>query len=242
MYGNRRMETARSMEQLVGELNELERQGRYERALLLISTLTGQLGQREDVVLFKAYLLSQLQRWEEAVEALRPLGNQSEAKDLQRRCIEQQVEFLEALGDFQASAKVRGALLLDAPNDANGVVNQGIAYGMADNYEQAIKCFDQAIQLDSRCAPAWYNKGVALFEQGQIRTALSCFDTLIAANRSHAGAWHYRALCLLAEAKNIAIPWSRSAKLEEARQCLGKALRIDPNLQDARECLKQFEG
>ena len=226
----------------MGELNSLERETRYERALVRMSSLPKEIIQREDVVLYRAYLLSKLQRWEEAVETLRPLGNHTEAKAIRRDCIENHAQFLEGLGNFQASAKVRETLLSESPEDVNSIVNQGIAYAMADDYDQAIKFFDQAIHLDASNELARYNKGVAQFEQGCVRAALGCFDQLIAQNRSHAGAWHYRALCLLEEAKTITLSWSRNAKLEEARQCLGKALRIDPNLEEARECLKRFES
>jgi len=40
-------------------------------------------------------------------------------------------------------------------NKGNALVNQG-------NYDEAIKCYDEAIKLNPQYAKAWYNKGVIL--------------------------------------------------------------------------------
>jgi len=38
------------------------------------------------------------------------------------------------------------------------------------------------------------------------------------------------------------MPWTRSSAINEARQSVGKVLRIDPNLREARELLEMLEG
>jgi len=45
------------------------------------------------------------------------------------------------------------------PGDWN---NKGSALGRQGKYDEAIKCFDEAIRLDPNRASAWYNKGTAL--------------------------------------------------------------------------------
>jgi tetratricopeptide (TPR) repeat protein len=230
------------MAELVQELSQLEREGRYEQALLGLSAFPAEVRQREDWLLFKAGLLDRLQRWEEALDTLEPVRDQPEARQFRQRCVEQQACFLEGLGQLQAAARMREVLVREAPRNVDGLVNQGIAYAQADDHERAMQYFDQALGLEANHELAWYNKGVALFDVGNLRDALGCFDKTIALNRSNAGAWHHRALCLLREAESMALPWSRNAKLEEARQCLGKALRIDPNLQEAREWLQKIQG
>jgi tetratricopeptide (TPR) repeat protein len=41
--------------------------------------------------------------------------------------------------------------------------NKGVALGNQGHLEEALKCFDSALEIDSRYAQAWYNKGVALY-------------------------------------------------------------------------------
>lgn len=42
-------------------------------------------------------------------------------------------------------------------------LEQGIALGISEKYEDAIRAFDKAIEINPDYASAWYNKGNALF-------------------------------------------------------------------------------
>jgi tetratricopeptide (TPR) repeat protein len=51
-----------------------------------------------------------------------------------------------------------------------------------DKYDEAIKAFDKAIELNPQYADAWSNKDVALCDQGKCDEALKAFDEAIKLN------------------------------------------------------------
>jgi tetratricopeptide (TPR) repeat protein len=227
---------------LLGELNELEDAGRYEAALLLLDRFPSPLQKRADVLRRRGRLLQRLGRYDQAVEAYRQAGSDSKSTEALRKCVEEHVAFLEGIACHQEAASLRGVILSLAPDDVGELINQGISFGMADNYERAIACFDRATTIAPDDERAWYNKGVALLDTGQIDRALQCFERSIAINRSSGLAWQQKAVCLMRQAQIVTMPWSRSSKLQEARQCLGRALRIDPSLDEARSLLDSLEA
>ena len=48
------------------------------------------------------------------------------------------------------------------------------------NYDEAIKCFDQALVIDPKNAIAWNNKGASLSNSGKHEEAIKCFDIALA--------------------------------------------------------------
>tara|TARA_B100000586_G_C19801355_1_gene298256 strand:- start:38 stop:490 length:453 start_codon:yes stop_codon:yes gene_type:complete len=55
-------------------------------------------------------------------------------------------------------------------------INKGKALYELGRPEEAIECFDKAIELDPKKASAWYNKGTALTNLGRPEEAIECFD------------------------------------------------------------------
>ena len=53
--------------------------------------------------------------------------------------------------------------------------NKGVALFSLGKYYEAIKAYDEAIQLDPNDAAAWYNKGVALDALGKTTEANAAF-------------------------------------------------------------------
>ncbi|MEQ8169854.1 MAG: tetratricopeptide repeat protein, partial [Candidatus Eremiobacterota bacterium] len=43
-------------------------------------------------------------------------------------------------------------------------------------YEEAIECFDRALERNGSCAKLWVNKGASLYGLGRYDEALLCFD------------------------------------------------------------------
>ncbi|MFQ6072921.1 MAG: tetratricopeptide repeat protein [Methanosarcinales archaeon] len=43
-------------------------------------------------------------------------------------------------------------------------------------YEDAIECFDKALEIDPKYAYAWVDKGKALDNLGKYKNAIECFD------------------------------------------------------------------
>lgn len=53
--------------------------------------------------------------------------------------------------------------------------NKGIALADQNEYDEAIKAYDEAIRLDPDDAEAWYHKGIALEALGKIAEATAAF-------------------------------------------------------------------
>ena len=61
-------------------------------------------------------------------------------------------------------------------NDAEAWDNQGIIVAQLGNYQEAIKCFEKAIEIRPDFAEAWYHKGVALTSLRQHQEAIKCLN------------------------------------------------------------------
>ena len=53
---------------------------------------------------------------------------------------------------------------------------KGMSHAKIEDYEEAIKCFDKAVQLDPNNVLAWISKANALIEYGNEEEARKCLD------------------------------------------------------------------
>ncbi|MEW6621427.1 MAG: tetratricopeptide repeat protein, partial [bacterium] len=53
--------------------------------------------------------------------------------------------------------------------------NQGVALCKLRRYNEAVECFDKAINLNPAFQQAWYNKAIALQNLGKREQANKCF-------------------------------------------------------------------
>jgi len=226
----------------LSRLNAVEDEGRFERALLMLGSLSAAYAQRPDVLRRKAILLSELGRFAEAIETLSHAGQDPKTAQTTQQVVDRQIAFYEELGLHSDAARARQQLLRVAPDNVRAIINQGISYAMADDYGQAIACFDHAIKLAPNDARAHYNKGSALLDVGRVGEALACLEETIRLDRAHGNAWYLKAVALLQQSESVSMPWSKSSKIQEARQCLGKALRADPGIREARQLLESLQG
>jgi tetratricopeptide (TPR) repeat protein len=54
--------------------------------------------------------------------------------------------------------------------------NEGKNLGKLGKYEDAIKCFDEAIKIDPNYALAWYSKGTVLENLRRYKEAKICYN------------------------------------------------------------------
>jgi len=99
--------------------------------------------------------------------------------------------------------------------------NQGFIFSVNRDYENAIKCFDEAIKIYPKDADAWFGKGFVLYRQGKFDEALMAYDETIKIEPENAMAWNNRGLVL-----------SDLRKYDDALECFEKAARIDPGSAD----------
>ncbi len=54
--------------------------------------------------------------------------------------------------------------------------NKGVVIGKLGKNEEALECFDKAIEIEPNYTKAWRNKGVALDNLGRHEEAIKCFE------------------------------------------------------------------
>jgi len=94
-------------------------------------------------------------------------------------------------------------------------VKDGEDMANANRLNEALKCFDDALQINPQNDLAWGDKGLILDKQEKIEEALAAFSKAIAINPNNAITWHNKGLTLL-----------RSKKLRESIECFDKAIEI----------------
>ena len=120
----------------------------------------------------------------------------------------------------------------------NGVItragshnNQGWLDFERNDYDEAIKQFEQAIKADSKFAVAHYNLGCAYLEMKEYSGAVDAFDKTIALDKKFKEAYYNRSLA-----------YFRTSQFQEARQDATKVLDIHPNYQLAKGLLTAIEN
>ena len=74
--------------------------------------------------------------------------------------------------------------------------DKGRALCERGKYEEAIECFDKAIEINPDFVCAWHGKGRVLYEQGKYEEAIKCYDKAIEIDPNLAYVWHGKALAL----------------------------------------------
>jgi len=113
------------------------------------------------------------------------------------------------------------------------MILKGNEYYYKKEYNEALKCYDKAIEINPNSANAWNNKGLALVLLSNYDEALKCYDKAIEINPNSANAWRNRGSFFNGLARREAIKCfdKSTSKYEEAIKCFDKALQI--NLNDA---------
>ena len=75
--------------------------------------------------------------------------------------------------------------------------NKGAALFSQGKYDEAIKCYDEAIRLDPKLAETWCNKGAALTNLGNYDEAIKACDEAIRLDPKSAIAWDVKGYCYL---------------------------------------------
>ena len=74
--------------------------------------------------------------------------------------------------------------------------NKGLDFLNQQKYEEAIKCYDEAIKLNQKNEEAWYNKGVSLNDLGKYEESLKCYEEAIKLNPKNEKFCYHKIECL----------------------------------------------
>lgn len=97
------------------------------------------------------------------------------------------------------------------------LVTAGAIFRDKENYEDAISCFDKALEIDQNDPLALSNKGGALIEMKKYEEALPLLEKAIEIKPEFADALY-----------NKAASMAMTGNTEEALSCLTKAVKINP--------------
>jgi tetratricopeptide (TPR) repeat protein len=81
--------------------------------------------------------------------------------------------------DYGKAVELYFVYLGEFPDDLHAWCNLGISLGRMGRHEDALKCFDRALELKSDSVEALYNRGVALHDLGRKGEELDCYDTVL---------------------------------------------------------------
>ena len=95
-----------------------------------------------------------------------------------------------------------------------GLLAEGQSLVGANEAEKALKCFDEALELQPKHAEALVKKGGALEKLGRLDDAIACYDRAIAANDGMTIAYLHKGGL-----------FNRMARYDEALHCYEQALR-----------------
>ena len=104
-------------------------------------------------------------------------------------------------------------------NSSEVLFNKGVALNNLGRYDEAIKSYDLAIQLNPLNAEAWDNKGNALFSQGRLDDALQAYNKVIDLDNKSSNAWGMRGYILIHK---------KDPQYEEALISLERAIELEP--------------
>lgn len=107
---------------------------------------------------------------------------------------------------------------LERPTKVTDWINEGDVFRGQGKYEEALKSYEKAIDLDPQNAMAWNNKGLALGLSGKHKEALESFDKSIELDPKNATVWNNKGVTL-----------GSSGKHYEALKSYDMSIFLDPN-------------
>jgi serine/threonine protein kinase len=102
--------------------------------------------------------------------------------------------------------------------DAAAWSNKGVGLLDLGRHEEALACFERAMELNSNLDTVWVCKGSALSHLNRLEEAVACCEHATVLNPNMAVAWYNRGLFLsrLGREKDAIASWERAARLGHA--------------------------
>ena len=209
---------------------QLNAAGRYEEAIQAADQM---LALAEPDSIARSYAeesrriaAANLQRLTEAETRFRQILTENPQSDqawMQRGMVLLELDLHEA-----AAQSFEEALSLN-PRCEGAWIGLGIAKSQLEQesaVDEALRCFDRAIEIDPLSDEAWFQKGLLFSDRNRRGEALQCLDRVIQElNPNHHWAWYAKGLELAAAPRNDA-----------AMLCFVRALQLDPESESAWSC------
>jgi tetratricopeptide (TPR) repeat protein/predicted amidophosphoribosyltransferase len=148
-----------------------------------------------------------------------------------KRCLEKKPErryqtFGELRADLELLLKRQTGETIKLPNAAEFGArewnNKGTSLEKVGRYEEAIKCYEKALEINPQQTETWFNKGNSLGRLGRFDEATKCHDKALEINPQHPTGWNNKGVSL-----------QDLGRFDEAIKCYEKALKINPRNADA---------
>ena len=72
---------------------------------------------------------------------------------------------------------------------ANDWFKQGNGFFEAKRYEEALRCYDQAVKIDPGDTRAWDNRGLCFANLNRHAEAIPCYDKALQSDPKNVAAW-----------------------------------------------------
>ena len=79
---------------------------------------------------------------------------------------------------------------LTADMKADYFYDLGVDFANSGKYDEALNCYDKAIDFRPNDNEAWNNKGMVLYELGNYSEGIKCFDRAIELKPFEKGSWY----------------------------------------------------
>ena len=142
------------------------------------------------------------------------------------RCLEKSPEkrylaFREVRADLEQMLKHQTGEVIKPPQvmelEAWEWSNKGGSLNNLGRYEESLRCYESALQLDPLCVAAWIGKGGSLDRLGRYDEAIRCYDKALQLDPDDPLIWSNKATIL-----------HRLDRSEEAVRLFDRALELDP--------------
>jgi tetratricopeptide (TPR) repeat protein len=229
------------LEQVRADLEE----GRYERGIAACRSALEEDPEESAVRFELGCLLRALHRDEEALTAFsRCMNSEAHRARSQRQildCLRDLIELKEAVGDYYDAAIYYRRYLAMEPDNARYWINLGVCLVSQGALAAALEAFDGGLRVDHRNAAGWFNKGLALAELERPAEAMEAFDRALALEPTSREAWFHKGQMLLSLPDSF-FGLGKAIGKHQARECLRRALAIDPDYEEARAALQALGG
>ena len=142
------------------------------------------------------------------------LGEYNESIQAFDKAIELKPGFVEAREGKELALKLYAGTL---NNECVSLMNEAGAFFNQGKYDEAVKTFDMALEINQSFKEAWVYKAQSLVNLGKYNEAIKSFDKAIEINQSYKEAWIGKGLALYA-----------LGNYTEAINAYDEAIRLDP--------------